>query len=187
MSLPLVEKWRRFLYRNDVIFPWDRERAGEFRTRNPPLARWRSWPAGRGVSADPLICAIFTSTVHGRNSNAWEPLAVASQIAKPVLCFRAGYFSFLSSRSQNDLKLLNQQCNFACVDWQLLKFSIFKWKSRGLTVRFLIFSVGGGLGFLGQLKTCGMTLMSPFNSPTFSLSAQLHSGKYQYRPSPGVP
>ncbi len=40
-------------YRNDAISGRDWQRAGGFRTRNPPHARWRSWPGIWAVFANP--------------------------------------------------------------------------------------------------------------------------------------
>ncbi len=43
--------------RNNANFRWDWEPTGEFRAWNPPLARWRSWPAARALFAVPLFHA----------------------------------------------------------------------------------------------------------------------------------
>jgi hypothetical protein len=40
-------------YRNDAISPQDWKRAGEFRGRNAPRARWRRWIGRRAVFAKP--------------------------------------------------------------------------------------------------------------------------------------
>jgi hypothetical protein len=46
-------------YRNDTIFPWDKERARDFRawnpTWNPAPAPWHNWPASCTVYAEQLI------------------------------------------------------------------------------------------------------------------------------------
>jgi hypothetical protein len=60
------------LYRNNAIFLKIESTLGN--TRNPPLTRWRSWPASRAVFADPSsTCSEVPIYRHNRNTETKIP------------------------------------------------------------------------------------------------------------------